>query len=92
MAGWIVIMQIIVLSLFFQNIIFYEYLPLLLSIDKMPIYDGYNQNVDPSISTEFAAAAMRFHYSTITDTIGIHHSNCSFTLIPLCQIWWDSSV
>ncbi|RXN26191.1 dual oxidase 1-like protein [Labeo rohita] len=43
----------------FQNIAFYEWLPSYLGI-QVPSYPGYQKYVDPGISAEFEAAAVRF--------------------------------
>uniref|UniRef100_A0A673Z8N3 NAD(P)H oxidase (H2O2-forming) n=1 Tax=Salmo trutta TaxID=8032 RepID=A0A673Z8N3_SALTR len=44
----------------FQNIAFYEWLPGFLGEKTMPPYQGYQKFVDPGISPEFQAAAIRF--------------------------------
>ncbi|MEQ2250483.1 hypothetical protein ILYODFUR_001337 [Ilyodon furcidens] len=44
----------------FQNIALYEWLPVFLGDKKLPPYPGYQKFVDPGISPEFQAAAIRF--------------------------------
>ena len=48
----------------YQNIIYTEYLPLLLG--RIPGYDGYNPHVNPQVSQEFAEAAFRMGHSQVS--------------------------
>lgn len=53
----------------YQNVVFNEYLPLLLGADNIPDYDGYKSDVDPSISIEFSTAAYRLGHSQLSSTL-----------------------
>ena len=48
-----------------QKIVYEDYLPIILGPNALTSYAGHNQNIDPSISNAFAAAAYRFGHSTI---------------------------
>ena len=49
-----------------ENITFREFLPHLLGPDAIAPYDGYDPNVDPTITEEFAGAAFRFGHSIVS--------------------------
>jgi Animal haem peroxidase len=48
------------------NITYSEFLPHLLGPDAIAPYQGYNPNVDPRITEEFAGAAFRFGHSIVS--------------------------
>ncbi len=52
-----------------QAITYNEYLPFLLGQDAIPPYQGYDRNVDPSISNEFATAAYRVGHTMLSSFI-----------------------
>ena len=52
-----------------QAITYNEYLPSLLGRGAIQAYRGYNPQVNPGISNEFATAAFRFGHSTLDDQI-----------------------
>jgi peroxidase len=51
----------------YQNIVYQEYLPLLLGPVLGP-YNGYNPNVNAQITQEFSTAAFRMGHSQVSDT------------------------
>jgi peroxidase len=52
-----------------QDITYNEWLPHILGGNGIGVYHGYNPNVDPRISQEFAVAAFRWGHSGIDETI-----------------------
>jgi peroxidase len=50
----------------YQNIVFNEYLPLLVGADNIPDYWGWNHQANPDIATEFSTAAYRLGHSQIS--------------------------
>ena len=52
-----------------QHITYYEYLPALLGENIIGEYKGYDANISPNISTEFASAGYRFGHSTIHERL-----------------------
>lgn len=53
----------------YQNVVFNEYLPLLLGEENIPTYQGYDNNVNPNVAIEFSTAAYRLGHSQISPTI-----------------------
>lgn len=49
-----------------QIITYNEFLPILLGVNAIPSYPGYNELVDPGISNEFSTAAYRFGHSMLS--------------------------
>lgn len=58
-----------------QSITFNEWLPAILGDRAMPLYRGYNSQVNPNLSNEFATAAFRFGHSILGDDIRFLDSN-----------------
>jgi hypothetical protein len=52
-----------------QAITYKEYLPLLVGENALSEYQGFDSNVDPSISLEFATAIFRFGHSQVSPEI-----------------------
>ena len=52
-----------------QNITYNEFLPSTLGFNALPTYTGYDADLNPQISNEFAAAAYRFGHSTLSDEL-----------------------
>lgn len=58
-----------------QAITYNEFLPALLGPDPLPAYSGYNPDVNPTLSNEFATAAVRAFHSMINKKILRLNSN-----------------
>ncbi|XP_047244662.1 dual oxidase 2 [Girardinichthys multiradiatus] len=62
----------------FQNIALYEWLPVFLGDKKLPPYPGYQKFVDPGISPEFQAAAIRFGITMAPPGVYMRNRTCHF--------------
>jgi peroxidase len=51
----------------YQNIIYTEYLPVLLGPNAVGPYQGYNPNVNAQVTQEFSTAAFRMGHSQVSD-------------------------
>nr|XP_015923608.1 dual oxidase isoform X2 [Parasteatoda tepidariorum] len=78
-----------------QNVIFYEYLPVLL-MENVTAYKGYQADLHPGVSHVFQSAAFRFGHTLIPPGIYKRNAECEFrkTLSGypakrLCSTWWD---
>ncbi|XP_072348918.1 dual oxidase 2 [Scyliorhinus torazame] len=60
-----------------QSIVLYEWLPQHLA-QNLPPYSGYKKSVDPGISPEFQAAAIRFGASMVPPGIYMRNRKCDF--------------
>ncbi|XP_042352652.1 dual oxidase 1 [Plectropomus leopardus] len=83
----------------FQSIALYEWLPGYLKGKKLPRYPGYQKFVDPGISPEFQAAAIRFGITMAPPGVYMRNRTCHFhkivntdgSLSPamrLCNSFW----
>ncbi|MED6250401.1 hypothetical protein ATANTOWER_006245 [Ataeniobius toweri] len=83
----------------FQNIALYEWLPVFLGDKKLPPYPGYQKFVDPGISPEFQAAAIRFGITMAPPGVYMRNRTCHFREIinidgstspamRLCNSYW----
>ncbi|KAF8765205.1 Dual oxidase like protein [Argiope bruennichi] len=79
-----------------QNIILYEYLPLLLMEPVTP-YQGYQPDLHPGVSHVFQSAAFRFGHTLIPPGLYKRTAQCEFRktmtgypAVRLCSTWWDS--
>ncbi|KAM9351638.1 dual oxidase 2 [Symphorus nematophorus] len=83
----------------FQNIALYEWLPAYLGDKKLPPYPGYQKFVDPGISPEFQAAAIRFGITMAPPGVYMRDRTCHFQKIVnvdgsfspamrLCSSFW----
>lgn len=52
-----------------QKITYEEFLPSLLGTDAIPSYQGYREDVNPGIATEFSTAAYRLGHSMLGDDV-----------------------
>ncbi|XP_076302111.1 dual oxidase-like [Lasioglossum baleicum] len=80
-----------------QNIILYEYLPIVLN-ENTPPYAGYKPDLHPGISHIFQSAAFRFGHTLIPPGLYRRNENCEYRrtntdqpAIRLCSTWWDSN-
>jgi peroxidase len=60
-----------------QHITYDEFLPALLGPDAMTPYQGYDANVNPSISVEFSTAAYRFGHSMLDNDVSFMNNDGS---------------
>ncbi|UYV75198.1 bli-3 [Cordylochernes scorpioides] len=79
-----------------QNIILYEYLPVLLKEDVSP-YAGYKPDVHPGVSHVFQSAAFRFGHTMIPPGLYRRDKKCNFRrtrsgypAVRLCTTWWNA--
>ncbi|XP_061630725.1 dual oxidase 2 [Phyllopteryx taeniolatus] len=83
----------------FQNIALYEWLPAYLGDRTIPPYPGYQKFVDPAISPEFQAAAMRLGITMAPPGVYMRNRTCHFRKIintdgssspalRLCNSFW----
>ncbi|KAM9377184.1 dual oxidase 1 [Pholidichthys leucotaenia] len=83
----------------FQNIALYEWLPALFKDRKLPPYPGYQKFVDPGISPEFQAAAIRFGVTMVPPGVFMRNRTCHFRdvintdgstspALRLCNSFW----
>jgi peroxidase len=67
-----------------QKITYTDFLPGLIGRTTLPLYPGYNENVDPSIANVFATASFRFGHSLLTSTVSrLDANNQSIGNLPM---------
>ncbi|XP_063053867.1 dual oxidase 2 [Engraulis encrasicolus] len=82
-----------------QNIAVYEWLPSYLG-KPLPPYTGYQKHVDPAVSPEFAAAAIRFGLSMMPSGVYMRNRSCHYRQVSngdgsssparrLCNSFWS---
>lgn len=54
-----------------QNIVYEEFIPLMLGPDAMPAYRGYKAHVDPGIAVAHSTASFRFGHSGVVNDLSI---------------------
>lgn len=81
-----------------QNIVLYEYLPVLL-LEEITPYKGYQPDLHPGVCHVFQAAAFRFGHTMIPPGLYRRDGQCNFRktstgypALRLCSTWWDSVV
>ncbi|XP_017569119.2 dual oxidase 2 [Pygocentrus nattereri] len=83
----------------FQNIAFYEWLPAYLGV-LVPPYPGYQKYVDPGVSPEFQAAAVRFGLTLVPPGVYMRNRTCHYRsvvnfdgrtspAVRLCNSFWN---
>uniref|UniRef100_UPI0035900797 dual oxidase 1-like isoform X2 n=2 Tax=Myxine glutinosa TaxID=7769 RepID=UPI0035900797 len=80
----------------YQNIVFYEWLPAFIGKNATE-YPGYKMFVDPSISVEFEAAAMKFGHTMVPPGVYRRNASCDFKPFSLrngsaerlCNTFWE---
>lgn len=76
----------------YQHIITAEYLPALLgqhATEMVPAYAGYKNNIDPTVSIEFAVGALRYGHSAIRNYPFLTPNGCPVPLFIPCGIFLD---
>ena len=74
-----------------QAITFNEFLPLLLGPDAIGPYSGYDATVDPTIASEFSAAAYRVGHTLLSSNLLLLNSEGKRTHISLARAFFNLS-
>ncbi|HVT29630.1 MAG TPA: peroxidase family protein, partial [Lacipirellulaceae bacterium] len=78
-----------------QSITYNEWLPALMGNNALTPYRGYNPNVNPSISVEFASAAFRLH-TLLDDDVQFMDNNAnaiaSLPTLPLAEDFFQPGI
>ncbi len=72
-----------------QNITYNEFLPSTLGFNAIPTYSGYDSNVDPSMSNEFASAVYRIGHTALANELLIGTDGTS---IPLADAFFQPHI
>uniref|UniRef100_UPI001868E668 peroxidase family protein n=1 Tax=Luteolibacter marinus TaxID=2776705 RepID=UPI001868E668 len=78
-----------------QHITYQEFLPLLLGSSALPPYRGFRDDVDPTISNEFATAAYRLGHSLLSPVIrrvGANGVTIDDGDLPLAEAFFNPSI
>ncbi len=76
-----------------QQVVFNEWLPLLVGAENIPAYTGYDPNLDPSVSHEFATAAFRLGHSLLSSNIPrLYENGDSAGAMALAQMFFNPSI
>ncbi|WP_419551581.1 peroxidase family protein [Candidatus Poriferisodalis sp.] len=74
-----------------QNITFSEFLPLLLGPDAFDAYSGYDPDVDPTIASEFSAAAYRVGHTLLSPKLNLLDADGESEKISLASSFFSPS-
>ncbi len=74
-----------------QNITFSEFLPLLLGDDAIGEYSGYDADVDPTIASEFSAAAYRVGHTLLSPMLNLVDDDGESEKISLASSFFSPS-
>ena len=74
-----------------QNITFSEFLPLLLGPDAFDAYSGYDPDVDPTIASEFSAAAYRVGHTLLSPKLNLLDADGTSEKISLASSFFSPS-
>ena len=74
-----------------QAITFNEFLPLLLGPDAIGPYSGYDPSVDPTIASEFSAAAYRVGHTLLSPNLLLLGADGETSQISLAQAFFNPS-
>ncbi len=74
-----------------QAITFNEFLPLLLGPDAIGPYSGYDPSVDPTIASEFSAAAYRVGHTLLSPKLLLLGADGETSQISLAQAFFNPS-
>ena len=74
-----------------QNITFSEFLPLLLGPDAFDAYSGYDPDVDPTIASEFSAAAYRVGHTLLSPSLNLLDADGTSEKISLASSFFSPS-
>ena len=74
-----------------QAVTFNEFLPLLLGPEAMGPYSGYDPNVDPTIASEFSAAAYRVGHTLLSPSLLLLSADGSADQVSLAEAFFTPS-
>ena len=71
-----------------QNVTYSEFLPLLLGADALGEYGGYDPDVDPTIASEFSAAAYRVGHTLLSSDLHLLDDDGGSTHVALREAFF----